>query len=475
MSFFAVRGMAFFLGNFFEKKKSPNGKNFRFFSDSVPIFAIEKETNVSTTKLEINMKKGILLIVGLLVMNLTVWAGNDKPIEVKKMPKAAQQFIQAYFGTHSVAVAKMETDFMSRSYDVIFTNGDKVEFDKKGNWKNVDCEQGEVPAAIIPEGIQMYLTQHYPNVKDGGPYFSGSMLATADVMEKLEQCTSYAPLHTPAHIMGIKGCTAAMPKTPQVLVFDTAFHQTMSKEVYMYGLSYDMYEDYGIRRYGAHGTSHRYVSAEMIKIMGGDPNGTKIVTCHIGNGSSISAVKDGKCVDTSMGFTPLEGVMMGTRCGSIDPAIVSFIMEKKNYTTKEVDNYLNKKCGFDGVSGVGSDSRDIERAMNEGNERAKLAYDMLCYQIKKYIGAYSASMGGLNAIVFTAGIGEHSVYIRENALKGLEYLGVKLDKERNTFAHSSVPVKLSTDDSAVAVYMIPTNEELVIAQDTARIVSELNA
>ncbi len=312
-------------------------------------------------------------------------------------------------------------------------------------------------------------------VVHGGPYFSGSMLATPDVMEKLEQCTSYAPLHTPAHIMGIKGCTTAMPKTPQVLVFDTAFHQTMSKEVYMYGLSYDMYEEYGVRRYGAHGTSHRYVSAEMIKIMGGDPNGTKIVTCHIGNGSSISAVKDGKCVDTSMGFTPLEGVMMGTRCGSIDPAIVSFIMEKKNYTTKEVDNYLNKKCGFDGVSGVGSDSRDVERAMNEGNERARLAYDMLCYQIKKYIGAYSASMGGLNAIVFTAGIGEHSVYIRENSLKGLEYLGVKLDKERNTFAHSSVPVKLSTDDSAVAVYMIPTNEELVIAQDTARIVSELNA
>ena len=213
----------------------------------------------------------------------------------------------------------------------------------------------------------------------------------------------------------------------------------------------------------------------MIKIMGGSAEGTKIVTCHIGNGSSISAVKDGKCVDTSMGFTPLEGVMMGTRCGSIDPAIVSFIMEKKNYTTKEVDNYLNKKCGFDGVSGVGSDSRDLEKAISEGNERAKLAYDMLCYQIKKYIGAYSASMGGVNAIVFTAGIGEHSVYIREKALEGLEYLGVKLDKERNTFGHSPVPVKLSADDSAVAVYMIPTNEELVIAQDTARIVSEMNA
>ena len=243
----------------------------------------------------------------------------------------------------------------------------------------------------------------------------------------------------------------------------------------MYGLSYDMYEDYGIRRYGAHGTSHRYVSAEMIKIMGGDPAGTKIVTCHIGNGSSISAVKDGKCFDTSMGFTPLEGVMMGTRCGSIDPAIVTFIMDKKNYTAKEVDNYLNKKCGFDGISGVGSDSRDLERAIGEGNERAKLAYDMLCYQIKKYIGAYSAAMGGINAIVFTAGIGEHSPIIRETALSGLEYLGVKLDKERNTFGHSSVPVKLSADDSAVAVYMIPTNEELVIAQDTARIVSELKA
>jgi len=310
-------------------------------------------------------------------------------------------------------------------------------------------------------------------VVHGGPYFTESMLATPEVIEKVEMCTSYAPLHTPAHVMGIKGCTAVMPNTPQVLVFDTAFHQTMPKEAYMYGLSYDMYEDYGIRRYGAHGTSHRYVSAQMIKLMGGDPNGTKIVTCHIGNGSSISAVKDGKCIDTSMGFTPLEGIMMGTRCGNIDPAIVPFIMEKKNLSPKEVESYMNKKCGFDGISGVGSDSRDIERAMNEGNERAKLAFDMLCYQIKKYIGSYSAAMGGVNAIVFTAGIGEHVPYIRENALSGLEYLGVKLDKERNTFGHSSTPVKLSADDSAVAVYMIPTNEELVIAEDTERIVSAL--
>lgn len=310
-------------------------------------------------------------------------------------------------------------------------------------------------------------------VVHGGQYFSKSMLATDEVIETLEKCISYAPLHTPAHIMGIKGCLSVMPEVPEVLVFDTAFHQTMEKEVYMYGISYDMYEDYGIRRYGAHGTSHRYVSREMIKIMGGEEKGKKIITCHIGNGSSITAVKDGKCFDTSMGFTPLDGVLMGTRSGAIDPAIVTFIMEKKNYTAKEVENYLNKQCGFVGIGGVGSDSRDVERAMREGNERAKLVLDMLCYQIKKYIGAYSAAMGGVDAIVFTAGIGEHTPYIRENALSGLEYLGVKLDKERNTFGHSSEPVKLSTDDSRVLVYMIPTNEELVIAEDTERIVKSL--
>jgi acetate kinase len=310
-------------------------------------------------------------------------------------------------------------------------------------------------------------------VVHGGPYFAESVLVTDEVMSVLEKCVSYAPLHTPAHIMGIKGCKAAMPETPEVLVFDTAFHQTMPEEAFMYGVSYDMYEDYGIRRYGAHGTSHRYVSGEMIKLLGGNAEGTKIVTCHIGNGSSISAVKDGRCVDTSMGFTPLDGVLMGTRCGAIDPAIVPFIMEKKGYTPAEMDNYMNKKCGFAGISGVGSDSRDVERAMNEGNARAKLVLDMLSYQIKKYVGSYSAAMGGVDAIVFTAGIGEHVPYIRKNALSGLEYLGVKLDDERNTFGHSNDPVKLSADDSRVAVYMIPTNEELVIAQDTEKIVSEL--
>ena len=310
-------------------------------------------------------------------------------------------------------------------------------------------------------------------VVHGGAFFTESVLVTDEVMDVLDKCVAYAPLHTPAHIMGIKGCKAVMPNTPEVLVFDTAFHQTMSKEVYMYGISYDMYEEFQIRRYGAHGTSHRYVSGEMIKLLGGGAEGTKIVTCHIGNGSSITAVKDGKCVDTSMGFTPLDGIMMGTRCGAIDPAIVTYLMDKKNMTPAEADSYMNKKCGFLGISGISSDSRDVEKAMNEGNERAKLTYDMLCYQIKKYVGAYSASMGGLDAIVFTAGIGEHTPYIREHALEGLEYLGVKLDLDRNNFGHSGTPVKISADDSRVAVYMIPTNEELVIASDTEAIVSKL--
>ena len=310
-------------------------------------------------------------------------------------------------------------------------------------------------------------------VVHGGPYFTQSMLLTDEVMEKLEKCVSYAPLHTPAHIMGIKGCTSVMKDTPQVLVFDTAFHQTMPREAYMYGVSYDLYEEFGVRRYGAHGTSHRYVSAEMEKLMPENAENKRIVTCHIGNGSSISAVKNGKCVDTSMGFTPLEGLIMGTRSGTIDPAIVPFIMEKRGMGAAEVDSYLNKKCGLDGISGVGSDSRDVEAAMKAGNDRAKLAFDMLCYQIKKYVGTYSAAMGGVDAIVFTAGIGEHTPYIRENALSDLEFLGVKIDPSRNNFGHSNVPVKISADDSKVLVYVIPTNEELVIASDTEKIVNSI--
>lgn len=310
-------------------------------------------------------------------------------------------------------------------------------------------------------------------VVHGGPYFSESVLVTDEVIRTLEKCRAYAPLHTGAHLMGIYGCLEALPSVPEVLVFDTAFHQTMPKEAFMYGVSYDVYEEYGIRRYGAHGTSHRYVTREALKLLGRDAEGTKLVTCHIGNGSSVSAVKDGRCIDTSMGFTPLDGVLMGTRCGSIDPAIVPFLMEKKGYTTAEMDTYMNKSCGFLGISGVGSDSRDVERAMKEGNERAKLAFDMLCYQLKKYIGSYAAAMGGLDAVIFTAGIGEHTPYIRAHALEGLEFLGIRLDPVKNDFGHSATPVKLSAEDSRVAVYMIPTNEELVIAEDTERLVKSL--
>ena len=307
----------------------------------------------------------------------------------------------------------------------------------------------------------------------GGAYFSESMLLTEDVLAKLELCRSLAPLHTGAHIQGIQGCLAVMPSTPQVLVFDTAFHQTMAPEAYMYGVSYDMYEKHAVRRYGAHGTSHRYVAGEMLKILG-KTEGTKIVTCHLGNGSSISAVKDGRVVDTSMGFTPLAGVLMGTRCGDMDPAVVPYIMEKEGYTPDEMNNYMNKKCGFLGISGVSSDCRDIEAAIAEGNARAKLALDMLGYQIKKFIGAYSAAMGGLDAIVFTAGIGENTPSIREMACSGLEYLGVAFDLDANNGVKRPVQTTcLSLPESRVKVYLIPTNEELVIASDTEAIVGAM--
>lgn len=307
-------------------------------------------------------------------------------------------------------------------------------------------------------------------VVHGGAYFSESVLLTDDVIAKLERCIDLAPLHTPAHLMGIKGCTDEMPGVPQVLVFDTAFHQTMPEKAYFYPIPYEMYEKYDIRRYGAHGTSHRYVAGEMCKILG-RTEGTKIITCHMGNGSSISAVKDGKVVDTSMGFTPLDGVEMGTRCGSIDPAIVTFIMNKEGYTPDEMSNFMNKKCGFLGVSGISSDSRDIEAAIREGNHRADLAANILAYQVQKYIGSYTAAMNGLDAIVFTAGMGENNPELRERACRNMEYFGIEMDYEVNAKAHHQPNVvKLSTDNSKVAVYLIPTNEELVIAQDTEKLV-----
>ena len=309
----------------------------------------------------------------------------------------------------------------------------------------------------------------------GGAYFSESVLLTDEVLAKLELCRDLAPLHTGAHIMGIQGCLAAMPKTPQVLVFDTAFHTaSMPDYAYVYPVSYDMYEKYAVRRYGAHGTSHRYVSGECIKLLGGKAEGTKIVTCHLGNGSSISAVKDGKVLDTSMGFTPLAGIEMGTRCGDIDPAIVPYIMNKTGMNADEMNEYMNKKCGFLGVSGVSSDCRDVSAAAKAGNKRAKLALDIVSYQIRKFIGAYTAAMGGLDAIVFTAGIGENDWEMRESVCSKLGYFGVEFDAEHNAnLPRPLTATEISKPTSKVKVFMIPTNEELVIASDTERIVKAL--
>ncbi|MBR4012994.1 MAG: acetate/propionate family kinase, partial [Clostridia bacterium] len=298
-------------------------------------------------------------------------------------------------------------------------------------------------------------------------------------LEKLELCREFAPLHTVAHLMGIKGCLEAMPGKPQVLVFDTAFHQTMAPEAYIYALPYEYYEKYGIRRYGMHGTSHRYVSAEMIKLLGKPAEETKIVTCHIGNGSSISAVKGGKVMDTSMGFTPLAGVEMGTRCGDIDPAIVPYIMDKEGLTGAQINDIMNKKSGFLGITGVSSDSRDLEDAIADGPsnpnyEKSLLAVNILKHQIKKYIGSYAAIMNGLDAVVFTAGIGENNINLREMVCSDMEFLGIEIDAEANKLAfRTSEITKISKDSSKVAVYVIPTNEELVIAKDTAAIVATL--
>ena len=311
-------------------------------------------------------------------------------------------------------------------------------------------------------------------VVHGGPYFFESCLVTPEVIEKLKLCNDFAPLHTPAHLMGIEGCTEVMPTVPQVLVFDTAFHQTMPDYAYTYALPKDMIEKDHIRRYGAHGTSHRFVSIEMAKLLDKPVEETKIVTCHIGNGSSISAVKGGKCIDTSMGFTPLEGVEMGTRCGSIDPAIVTYIMKKYGYTPDEMSSFMNKKCGFLGLSGISSDSRDIEAAIREGNEQALLTANVLAYQVKKYIGSYAAAMDGLDAIVFTAGMGENNPELRERVCKELTFFGVEIDMELNAKTlRQPNTVELSTPNSKVKVYVLPTNEELMIAKDTEEIVSKL--
>ena len=305
-------------------------------------------------------------------------------------------------------------------------------------------------------------------VVHGGEAFSGSVLITDEVMAALEECIPLAPLHNPANITGIKACVDVMGKdVPQVAVFDTAFHQTMPPVAYTYALPYEYYEQDKVRRYGFHGTSHKYVSQRAAAMLGKPIEELKLISCHLGNGSSITAIDGGKSVDTSMGFTPLAGLPMGTRSGDLDAGILEYLMNKHGYNIDEMLNVLNKKSGVLGISGVSSDFRDLESAAPQGNQRAQLALDVFHYSVKKYIGAYAAAMGGVDAIIFTAGVGENGPDTRAEAVAGLEYMGVKLDPEKNNTRGKEVDI--ATDDSKVRILVIPTNEELMIAMDTAAI------
>lgn len=299
----------------------------------------------------------------------------------------------------------------------------------------------------------------------GGEKFNKSVILTPEVMEAFTACNDLAPLHNPANIKGVNAVSALLPNITQVGVFDTAFHQTMPDYAYMYALPYELYEQYGVRRYGFHGTSHRYVSQRVCEFLGCSPEGKKIITCHIGNGASIAAVKDGKCVDTSMGLTPLEGLVMGTRSGDVDAGAVTFIMDKLGLDTKGVSDLLNKKSGLAGISCLSSDYRDVVGAIAEGNDKCRLAKDMYMYRIKKYIGQYAAAMGGVDIILFTGGAGENQSDVRELTTSGLEFMGVKMDPEKNRACRATEAI-LSADDSKVTVCCIPTDEELMIALDT---------
>ena len=308
-------------------------------------------------------------------------------------------------------------------------------------------------------------------VVHAGEKYADSVLITEEVIKALEECVELAPLHNPPNLLGIAACKELMPTTPMVGVFDTAFHQTMPAESYLYALPYEYYTKYGVRRYGFHGTSHKYVSQRAADMLNVNINDLKIITCHLGNGASVSAIKGGKCIDTSMGFTPLEGLVMGTRSGDIDPAIVNFIAKKEGLSHEEADSVLNKKSGVLGISGVSSDFRDIEAALEDGNERAALALKVFAHKVRFYIGAYIAEMNGVDAIVFTAGVGENDIYMREVICQELGNLGIKLDVVKNKVRGKETVI--STEDARVKLLLIPTNEELMIARDTLNIVSKL--
>ena len=308
-------------------------------------------------------------------------------------------------------------------------------------------------------------------VVHGGEFFKESVLVNDYVISRIKECSDLAPLHNPANLMGIEACKAKMPHTPMVVVFDTAFHQTMPPKAYIYGVPYEWYEKHKVRRYGFHGTSHKYVSQKTAEFLGIDYHKSKIIVCHLGNGSSISAIKNGECIDTSMGLTPLEGLMMGTRCGDLDPAILEYISKHEDLDIQSILTILNKKSGVLGISGVSSDFRDLLDADLGGNERAKLARLAFAYRVMKYVGAYCAAMNGVDAVSFCAGVGENAKFIRGMIVQNLEFLGVKLDEEANNVCGKEAII--STPDSKVKVCVIPTNEELVIARDTKNIVSQL--
>lgn len=310
-------------------------------------------------------------------------------------------------------------------------------------------------------------------VVHGGETFSSTVVIDEPVIEKMRECIPLAPLHNPPNLTGIEAAEELLSDVPHVGVFDTAFHQSLQPHAYLYGLPYELYKKHHIRRYGFHGTSHKFVSKKLLEILDRDAIGIKVVTCHLGNGSSLTAVKDGKSIDTSMGMTPLEGVVMGTRAGDMDPAVVTFLMEKEDLTPQQVDKLMNKKSGMLGLSGISNDFRDIWAAADEGNRRAQLALEVFCYRIKKYIGAYAAAMGGLTDVIFTAGIGENDYRVREKICQGLEFLGIKLDPDLNRGKKSQR--KISSDDSRVRVWVIPTDEELMIARETKEVIEKVKA
>lgn len=310
-------------------------------------------------------------------------------------------------------------------------------------------------------------------IVQGAECFKESVLATDDVIDKINSLSDLAPLHNPAHVLALNACKDVIkPGTPQVVVFDTSFHCTIPKKAYLYAIPYSYYEDMHIRKYGFHGTSHRYVSQEAANLMGKPLKKLKMVTCHLGNGSSVSAIQEGKCIDTTMGFTPLDGMIMGTRSGSVDPSVITYIMNKQNMSPKEMSDMLNKRAGYLGVSGISSDDRDIHEAAENGNERAQLVLDIQSYEIKKYIGSFAAAMGGLDVVVFTGGIGENSWQMRRDVCRDMEYFGIEIDEKLNKEQNGQA-VKLSLPGSKTEVWIVPTNEELLIARDTLKIVENL--